>query len=88
MTKGGVCKLGDFGVAKCLANTNSMARTQTGTPYYLSPEIFNDETYGASSDMWSLGVVLFEITTLKLPFQAPDPASDDGWRCFVFAQKK
>jgi len=70
LTSDNLVKLGDFGVAKCLNNTRSMARTQTGTPYYLSPEIFNDEEYNASSDMWSLGVVLFELATLKLPFQA------------------
>ena len=70
LTKSGLAKWGDFGVARSLAHSSSMARTQTGTPYYLSPEIFNDESYDAASDMWSFGVVLFELATLKLPFTA------------------
>ena len=70
LTSTGLAKWGDFGVAKCLQHTTSMARTQTGTPYYLSPEIFNDEAYSSASDMWSLGVVLYELATLKLPFHA------------------
>ncbi|KAJ8614463.1 hypothetical protein CTAYLR_000836 [Chrysophaeum taylorii] len=70
LTSDGCVKLGDFGVAKSLSSTASMAHTQLGTPYYLSPEIFNDENYDSSSDMWSLGVLAFELTTLALPFQA------------------
>lgn len=70
LTSDGCVKLGDFGVAKSLKGSVSMAHTQLGTPYYLSPEIFNDENYDDSSDMWSLGVLAFELTTLALPFQA------------------
>lgn len=70
LTSDGCVKLGDFGVAKTLSSSASMAHTQLGTPYYLSPEIFNDENYDSSSDMWSLGVLAFELTTLTLPFQA------------------
>lgn len=70
LTSDGCVKLGDFGVAKTLSSSASMAHTQLGTPYYLSPEIFNDENYDWSSDMWSLGVLAFELTTLALPFQA------------------
>ncbi|MCB0368041.1 MAG: hypothetical protein KDD45_01050 [Bdellovibrionales bacterium] len=36
-----------------------MARTQTGTPYYASPEVWKDQPYGTKSDMWSLGCVLY-----------------------------
>jgi NIMA (never in mitosis gene a)-related kinase len=39
LTKRGICKLGDFGIAKALENTVSSAHTVVGTPYYLSPEI-------------------------------------------------
>jgi len=39
MTKRGVIKLGDFGIARVLSNTRSRAKTVVGTPYYLSPEI-------------------------------------------------
>ena len=51
-----------------LRNTRELARTQIGTPYYLSPEICNGKAYNNKSDVWSLGVVLYELATLKHPF--------------------
>jgi NIMA (never in mitosis gene a)-related kinase len=66
----GIVKLGDFGIAKVLDASDDYAKTQIGTPYYLSPEICESRPYGRSSDVWSLGVVLFEILALELPFQA------------------
>lgn len=39
MTKSGITKLGDFGIARVLSSTTEMAATVVGTPYYLSPEI-------------------------------------------------
>jgi NIMA (never in mitosis gene a)-related kinase len=53
-----------------LDSTGDVARTQIGTPYYLSPEICEDKPYGKKSDVWSLGCVLYEIAALDLPFQA------------------
>ena len=45
------------------------SKTACGTPYYLSPEIANNETkYDFNSDIWSLGVVLYELLTYKLPW--------------------
>lgn len=41
-----------------------------GTPYYLSPEICENKPYGRKSDVWSLGIILFELLALELPFQA------------------
>src|SRR5574343_202962 len=60
MTSNGLLKLADFGVAKCLSYTIEKARTFTGTPYYLSPEIVQNLPYSFKSDMWSLGVLLYE----------------------------
>lgn len=59
-------KLGDFNVSK--VNGGSLAYTQTGTPYYASPEVWRDEPYDSKSDIWSFGVILFELTSLKPPF--------------------
>lgn len=48
--------------------------TQTGTPYYASPEVWRDQPYDSKSDIWSLGCVLFETISLKPPFRADDMA--------------
>ena len=61
--------LGDFGVAKALESTRAMACTVTGTPYYLPPEVCNGAAYNAKADLWSFGVLAYEICSLRLPFQ-------------------
>ncbi|XP_053313731.1 serine/threonine-protein kinase Nek5 [Spea bombifrons] len=67
---GTVAKLGDFGIARVLNNTMELARTRVGTPYYLSPEICENRPYNNKTDIWSLGCVLYELCTLKHPFEA------------------
>ncbi|XP_064413013.1 serine/threonine-protein kinase Nek5 [Latimeria chalumnae] len=67
---GMVAKLGDFGIARMLNNTMELAHTCIGTPYYLSPEICDNRPYNNKTDMWSLGCVLYEMCTLKHPFEA------------------
>lgn len=69
MTKGGVVKLGDFGIAKVLDHTAAEAMTVIGTPNYLSPEVVDNKPYGIKADIWSLGVVLYELLVLEPPFQ-------------------
>lgn len=56
------------------ANTN-FAKTIVGTPYYLSPELCEDKPYNEKSDVWALGVVLYECCTQKHPFDADNQAS-------------
>jgi NIMA (never in mitosis gene a)-related kinase len=70
MTKRGIVKLGDFGISRVLSNTRSKAKTIVGTPYYLSPEIIRSEGYNFKSDIWSLGVLLYEMAALVPPFNA------------------
>jgi NIMA (never in mitosis gene a)-related kinase len=50
----------------------SLAYTQTGTPYYASPEVWRDEPYDCKSDIWSLGVIIFEMAALKPPYEGRD----------------
>ena len=68
MTKSRDCLIGDFGIARVLSYTHEKAKTMVGTPYYLSPEIVNNLPYSFKSDIWSLGVVLYELCMLKPPF--------------------
>lgn len=50
-------KLGDLNVSKVAKK--GMARTQTGTPYYTSPEVWKDRPYDSKCDIWSLGCVIY-----------------------------
>ena len=70
LMKNGIIKLGDFGIAKGFQKTMDKAKTMVGTPYYLSPEIIEGKPYDAKSDIWSLGVLLYEMMTFKMPFNA------------------
>ncbi|XP_067371099.1 serine/threonine-protein kinase Nek5 isoform X3 [Channa argus] len=70
LSSGGLkAKLGDFGIARMLNNTMELARTCVGTPYYLSPEICESRPYNNKTDIWSLGCVLYELCTLRHPFE-------------------
>ena len=66
----GSAKLGDLNVSKVAKN--NLVYTQTGTPYYASPEVWKDQPYDAKSDIWSLGCVIYEMAALKPPFRATD----------------
>ena len=70
LSKNFLIKLGDFGIAKCLNCTMDIAKTMVGTPYYLSPEMVRNEPYSFKSDVWALGVLLYEMVALKMPFDA------------------
>ncbi|XP_059160193.1 serine/threonine-protein kinase Nek2-like isoform X1 [Physella acuta] len=63
-------KLGDFGLARVLHHETSFARTYVGTPYYMSPELVNNQSYNDKSDVWSLGCMLYELCALAPPFVA------------------
>lgn len=69
LTKTGLVKIGDFGVS---TQTSSCASTVVGTPYYLSPEIINGAQYDSKTDIWSLGVLLYELCCLDYPFKVPN----------------
>ena len=51
---------------------NGLLYTQTGTPYYASPEVWSEKPYDSKSDIWSLGCVFYEMVTLNVPFKAED----------------
>jgi len=67
LMKNGLVKLGDLNVSKFAKF--GLASTQTGTPYYCSPEIWNEKSYDYKSDIWSLGCIIYEICSLRPPFR-------------------
>lgn len=68
LNEDGTVKLGDLNVSKVAKQ--GLVSTQTGTPYYASPEVWKDKPYDFRSDIWSLGCVLYEMIALKPPFTA------------------
>ena len=74
ITDSGDIKVTDFGIARA-ASSSTMTRTGSilGTAHYLSPEQAMGEPVGPSSDIYSLGVVLYEMLTGELPYDAETP---------------
>ena len=64
----GSAKIGDLNVSKVVHR--GLGYTQTGTPYYASPEVWNDKPYDYKSDIWSLACVVYEMLALHPPFRA------------------
>lgn len=74
ITESGDIKVTDFGIARA-ASSSTMTRTGSilGTAHYLSPEQAMGEPVGPASDIYSLGVVLYEMLTGELPYDAETP---------------
>ena len=66
----GIAKLGDMNVSKVLEG--KFATTTTGTPFYISPEIWNGRKYDSKCDIWSFGCLIYELCTLRAPFMSSD----------------
>ena len=69
-----VIKLGDFGFAKKMSATSNFLNSIKGTPLYIAPEILLARPYNHKVDVWSLGIILFELATGITPFQANNMA--------------
>ena len=64
-------KLGDLGVSRQVSANTFMLKTFYGTPLYLSPELVENSHYNEKTDIWSLGVMLYEMAALIPPFRGP-----------------
>lgn len=75
LRKDGHLLLSDFGIVKILEGTTNLTRVGTGigTPQYMSPEQGTGQAVDASSDIYSLGIVLFHCLTGRVPFNADSP---------------
>ncbi|KAG5487933.1 hypothetical protein LSCM1_08248 [Leishmania martiniquensis] len=67
-------RLGDFGISVQLGRVGDTAKEACGSPFYMAPELFEERAYGAAADVWSLGVVFYELMALQLPFTAASAA--------------
>lgn len=62
-------QIGDLGISTVLLQ-RELAKTQIGTPMYLAPEIWKKRPYDSKCDIWSLGVLLYEMATFQYPYTA------------------
>lgn len=69
LTSDGGIKLADFGFAKCLGRSESMAQSTFGICHQFPPETISEKGFGKKSDIWQLGIVLYEMLMLRPPFQ-------------------
>jgi len=77
LTQTGHAKVADFGIARAATATTTGSRSHPilGTPGYMSPEQAKGDRIGPQSDLYSLGVVLYEMLTGTLPYGGENPAS-------------
>lgn len=70
----GSCVLGDFGIARAADSGTLMTKTGSvvGTPHYMSPEQLRGRAIDGRADLYSLGVVFFQLVTGKVPYEASD----------------
>ncbi len=69
LTRRGQVKLTDFGLARLASQKITSHKKPRGTPAYMSPEQIHGEPVDQRSDIWSLGVMMYEMVTGKLPFR-------------------
>lgn len=79
----GYIKIIDFGVSKVLHQRDSRTFTVIGTPHYIAPEIVAGGGYAIQVDLWSLGVMLFELVCGRLPFAHRFDDSSDIIDCVL-----
>lgn len=77
LTKDNSARVGDLGASRRLDAEGNIIDDfnkdeKVGTPFYLAPEIWNDKPCTKKTDLWALGVILYEMCTLQVPFIADD----------------
>ena len=76
ITSDGIFKLGDLGLGRIMNTETIKTFSKVGTPLYMAPEVINgSEGYDFKVDNWSLGCVIYELITLRSPFQTSEKLS-------------
>lgn len=68
-----LCKVADFGVSRYAEADTTM--TVTGTPAWLAPEVMSDQMYDHKADVWSFGLILWELATHQIPYSDDESAN-------------
>lgn len=87
----GEAKLGDFGFSVPVSRISQLANNFVGSPMYMAPEILNGRAYDSKADVWSLGVLFFEILHGRCPFLAdsiPELISEIENRRLIFDETR
>ena len=71
--RNGTVKVADFGIARGIAKGNTLRKEALGSVHYISPEQAKGEHVDARSDIYSLGVVMYEMATAKRPYEGTSP---------------
>jgi serine/threonine-protein kinase len=72
LIKDGTLRITDFGIARIAASSKTATGTVMGTPSYMSPEQVSGKKVDGRADLWSLGVMLYELSTGEKPFKGGD----------------
>ena len=75
LLKNGVIKITDFGIARITASSRAQTGVVKGTPYYMAPEQISGEKVDGRADIFSLGTMLFQLLTGRVPFYGDSPAA-------------
>ena len=71
-------KVSDFGLSRVKSSTFLSSRSQAGTPEWMAPEVLRNELSNEKSDMYGYGVILYELMTLKVPWEGMNPMAVVG----------
>ncbi|CAM9327862.1 unnamed protein product, partial [Sphacelaria rigidula] len=74
-------KVGDLGLGRLMSEDTYEVHSKVGTPLYMSPELLAGRPYCWSSDVWSLGCMLYELAMLRSPFKS------EGLNLYMLFQK-